>query len=422
MDEVLNALQRVVEKATFNVDGNKISSAQIRRLYHNQDVNGLRAHISNLAVNQGDFSTLSDALIPFLQRYMHEETGLIGNGFFLCSGGSVRDVYISVEELAKMLVVAGAKLETQRVVELFEEWINGICLRIPECVILEGLEIETPFTYNGIEIFKQTFSSDIPIRFPSLMSSLQEEKVVASRKVNLSPALYKPSRKKWTNIEDNVWAQPSLKDWSIENYESYWNRFCEAVSLVLGSFVGWQRVWREWDELNAFQRFSRSFSSMEKRSFDTALRQKSFSLGILTEATEISRKRKSSGVQGIDLAIRRWVRSYLGEQEDQLIDLRIALEALYVQGAQHEIAKTVAARGAWHLGGNFEERRTYYEILQKLYQDASRVIHAGSAKYVKEDDALLDQGREACRKAILAILNDGTPDWTDLVLGKAFDF
>ena len=283
-----------------------------------------------------------------------------------------------------------------------------------------GVKIENHFSHDGIEIFEQIFESDFPILYLPWTSKLRQEKkkVVGSIEVDLPPAFYKPSRKSWAGIEDDAWVQPNLKNRKPQEFGIYWDRICEAMTLTLGGFVGRQKGWRTWDELNAFEEAHSGSRSQRKLAFAAPSVQNLLSRDILVEAVEIDRKRNASDARNLDLAIRRWVGSHVGNREDQLIEFRIALEALYARNTQQEIAMTIATRGAWHLGRTFEERRAYYETLRNLYGDASRVIHAGSVKYVDKDDGLLDRGREACRQAILTILNCGTPDWDKLVLGR----
>ena len=418
MNDILNALSRVVEGATFDLQGSSVSPAQAEVWYRKDDIRDVGVNTKSLIFDRVELSSLVDLLAPHLRHYMHEETGLVGNGIFLSLGGSVKDIYISVEDLAKKLVVAGVKLGPDRVVYLFSGWISGTYLRTKEYVLLEGIKIEAPFSHNGIEIFEHEVEIPIPVPYQSWMPPSKEKKVIGSMEVDVSPALYKPSEKAWNDVEDDVWAQPSLNNWRREDYGASWDRNCEAIAVTLGGFVGWQQAWRQWKELNAFQIGRYGPSSRLKGTFIVPSERILFTRDMLIKSIEIDRKRKTVDAQNLDLAIRRWVRSHIGNLEDQLIELRIALEALYAQGVTQEIARTIATRGAWHLGGEFEERRSHYETLRKVYHDASRVIHAGRIKYADNEGALLESGRDLCREAILAILKDGTPDWDELVLGK----
>ena len=56
----------------------------------------------------------------------------------------MKDAYISIEELAKKLVVVGVKLGPYRVVELFMGWVEGAYLRAREYAVLEWCEDRKP--------------------------------------------------------------------------------------------------------------------------------------------------------------------------------------------------------------------------------------------------------------------------------------
>ena len=48
MDDVLNALHRVVDGATFDLSGNQVSSMRVRTLYRDKDINGIIENTNSL--------------------------------------------------------------------------------------------------------------------------------------------------------------------------------------------------------------------------------------------------------------------------------------------------------------------------------------------------------------------------------------
>ena len=121
----------------------------------------------------------------------------------------------------------------------------------------------------------------------------------------------------------------------------------------------------------------------------------------------------------LDQAISRWMKSKRSSADsDRLIELRIALEALYGKGAMNEKAFRVSTYGAWHLGGTVDERRHVRETLRKAYDDASRAIHAGELKHTKQDKQLLPTAQAYCLRGILKRLEEPkAPAWDELILG-----
>ena len=105
---------------------------------------------------------------------------------------------------------------------------------------------------------------------------------------------------------------------------------------------------------------------------------------------------------------------------DQYIDLRLALESLYLKDFVNEHSQEMRFRlalfGAWHLGGNLDERRTIRKTLRDAYDTASKAVHLGEVPEEARAPLLLAQ--DHCRQGILKLLHEGGPrDWGDLVLG-----
>ena len=131
----------------------------------------------------------------------------------------------------------------------------------------------------------------------------------------------------------------------------------------------------------------------------------------------------------IRIAISRWCKSKetFRTLMDQFIDLRIALEALYLKDFKGEHSQEMKFRlalfGAWHLGSNFQERGTIRRTLRKAYDVASSAVHGGELKFTESNRNLLSEGQQLCRRGILKLLEEEPPDewvdyWGDLVLGS----
>ena len=112
------------------------------------------------------------------------------------------------------------------------------------------------------------------------------------------------------------------------------------------------------------------------------------------------------------IALNRWVQSKRpGTLADRLIDLRVSLEALYVVKDRGKKRQT-ATHGALHLGGTTKERAGRCEVIERVYRDASKVVHAGAIGDEQEADERLGQVQDVCRGGLLKVLEDGGfPDW-----------
>ena len=107
---------------------------------------------------------------------------------------------------------------------------------------------------------------------------------------------------------------------------------------------------------------------------------------------------------------------------DQFIDLRIALEALYLKdftGEQsQEMRFRLALFGAWHLGEDFEGRKEIRKTLRRTYDVASAAVHGGDLEFSEDNRSLLAESQNLCRQGILKLLEEGTPnDWGEMILG-----
>lgn len=99
------------------------------------------------------------------------------------------------------------------------------------------------------------------------------------------------------------------------------------------------------------------------------------------------------------------------------IELRIALETLYLKGDDGEFAFRLADYGAWHLGADFVQRKKYRDILQRAYRLASRAVHAGEVDDTPENRDVLTSAQDLCRKGILKRTDEPEePNWNDLIL------
>ena len=71
--------------------------------------------------------------------YKSSESGRIGNGLYHLKGSLASPRLPSVEDYAKMLVLAASRIGSERVAELFAEWFQGKGIRVRSCVLLKGI-------------------------------------------------------------------------------------------------------------------------------------------------------------------------------------------------------------------------------------------------------------------------------------------
>lgn len=128
----------------------------------------------------------------------------------------------------------------------------------------------------------------------------------------------------------------------------------------------------------------------------------------------------------LDLAIDRIVASYgvaSGDFgfADPIVDVSIALEAMYGPFRRRTIVESLSQRAGWVLGGTKGKRNKIAGVVKRFYEDSrSNVIHAVSplAYHERELSDALEAGRDIARDSVLAMLEDDlladeVSDWED---------
>lgn len=123
------------------------------------------------------------------------------------------------------------------------------------------------------------------------------------------------------------------------------------------------------------------------------------------------------------IAFRRFRDSSLRERdEDSIIDLMIAAEALFTKDSNSEMTFRLSTRAARFLGVDAADRHIAYQLFKRAYDRRSKIVHGVE---VPIDEELLDQLSERMRAAIKRVtfdISDGTAppgdiaDWDALLL------
>ena len=423
--ELTVLLSEVVDQATFDVLGRGIFSATKLREMHCQSTGLDKAVLISSAqpqVKKDLMRKLTQQLRSILGQYIANDG--IGNGFAFIGG----TIHITVTDFALELVRAAAILGPVQVTQIVYEWAKGDPVPYRTCVVLSGISVDQPLEIDrgirfiGLPNSSLELSAHLPWHVtPGVETSTLLRAVKATIDCRARPALYRFDRYD-PKIVECTWAYGAFSsDLSLD-------ALCEALSLACDSHVSWRVYWFECDSINEFNALG-GYLGGRPRTFDIFSHSstKKMSQQHLEYARTVLDKRLAKENAGrrrdLDLAIRRWMGSK-GSKDfaDQLIELRIALEALYLPGTRNEIRFHLATRGAWHLGADFNERRKYQEILRDVYDLGSKAVHASGVKSSNQDRKLLAEAQDLCRKGILKRLDEaGEPNWNELILGKELE-
>ncbi|KWV91955.1 HEPN domain-containing protein [Erythrobacter sp. YT30] len=108
---------------------------------------------------------------------------------------------------------------------------------------------------------------------------------------------------------------------------------------------------------------------------------------------------------------------------DFALDLGIALEMMLFKGdrSKSEIRNKFAARGAWLLAKDVEDRTSLFGALLEIYDFRSRVAHGGALNLrAKQWHAFRKSQAEQvliAESVFQKVISEGEPDWKRLVLG-----
>ena len=426
MQEMVKLLDEIVQQTKFEARHQGVFSLDKLRTQSRRDKmhGGLTAASAKANVPEDSLETLVHELRPLLSRYIEPESDRIGYGIVDLMGGAPRP---TIADFARILVRAAATLGPNRAVQLVFGWIEGKPLHYQVKILLSGVSIDQPSLEleEGICITRLPKStSDLPayvptfdVHFHGSMSFLGG--AVLSIDCEVGPALYAPpkSGKLWSNTQ-HTWAQGKIPPYAIDT-------FCEALSLACNHCVRRKYSWPDFGDLQEFNLgIGRGVSPSNVPDGGPRI---DLSQEHLEQALDIQSKRDSSQEkQGLGMMISRWANSKRPESSlpDQFIELRIALEALYLKDRSGEKGFRLATYGAWHVGTNFKERMKHHKTLLKMYKIASAAVHASELKDKdkKENRRLLTASQDLCRAGILKIINERREfDWNEMILGAGID-
>lgn len=393
-------------------------------------------------------SRLRACLDDVLGKYIDREAGRIGHAFPMDSanrgssrggGGGVhsRSYESPMAEFAQVLLRGCAIIGTEAFAEMLTGWAEGDPVRYRTSAVLNGLYLEGGAELlPGIRLEPLPKSTDgafgtTPIRSESSIGQYLGRTVLSVDTI-AAPAFYRPK-------PDGPTSQVVAKfepDVALDD-------ICQALALESDGDVRIAFEWNDYGELSLYLSPGRSQSSSKGRGGLDG-RQAGFSAttdfktGIESisipeeEICKLSPNRVGALIEAISgkknsqfrVALSRWCKSResFGTISDQFIDLRVALEALYLKkfkGEQNvDMTFRLALFGAWHLGVGVEDRREIRRTLRDAYGVGSRAVHGQNLEFNEKNRSLLSEGQRLCRLGMLKVLEEGEPDdWEDLILG-----
>jgi len=435
IQDVITSLENCVRQSAFIFNGStEITVQDYRSLFQNRRRDNwkwLPCAAAELKIDDVHVDDLTAKLQPVFRGFTHKKTGRFVNGLTGFIGGTTDWAFPTVEGFAHPLIIAAVKVGAEEISKKLYEWVTDGVFRHPYNVVLQGIDIdETLELAEGIRLTKSpALRPDYPVLLPSLSPSVTRLDVIQmSIDCELAPSFCLPDANPkdqlfWTPTETILGTTSFGRPLETIKKHKWLESFCKSMSLVSNSHVDWHLMWRD---LDAFEAFTDGPGSI---SFQSGYRSSTNDTKISQACLEETRRIQSicegneTAKTSLSLAIDRWVRSKESTSDtDRLIDLRIALEALYANREKGEKAFRVATCGAWHLGRHVKHRIEIRETLRKAYDDSSSVIHGGELKHAVKDRGLVSRAQDICRDGILKRLDETeTPKWQEVTLGGGDD-
>lgn len=453
-DELAMLLGTVLKDATFDLDrvgipqsgryarrdgapdGGRITVARYRELHERNrwdDDELRRAKAAAVGVAEQPMSDLVGFLRALLDGFIDQGTDRIGHavpvGHPESMSAEIHDDGIcdveyasSLGNFAEGLVRGAAVLGADRIAREVSAWREGEPVRVRVCGVVDSFTPERAFALSpGTRVESLPGSSDaLPAWLPErVMANDYLGRAVVSVDAEARPALYRPTGA--AHVESRL---PDAVD--IE-------AVCRALSLECGEYAVPGLYVEDFGDLAAMSRSSHGLTWGAGRlgllrSTDRLRQDAETGVMTLARATRsVCERRVSALLAGMDsatpstgIAIDRWMRAMAARAPlaDSLIDLRIALESVYLPRNARGMRLRLALTGAWHLGGDLAGRRAIYRKLSEIYRLASRAVHEGDVGEDPKGGAALSDGLELCRRAIVKMLTeDDPPGWEDVMLG-----
>ena len=429
-----------------------LSSDQLREMFdrNNRDDPRLqRAMRAHLIRPKELFSQLEHHIRLLLVDYINPDNDLVGHAFPIVRANGSDSVGVQgdgllraewssdVESFVNAMIIGAIILGPEKVASLLSDWADGKPVRYRTSAMLNNGRVRQPVALKeGIRIETLSDSVDgLPAYLPK-HSGLPASSCVGHTMVSIdtaaAPALFRPARSQ-SELTPHVTAVAPVDIYTV----------CQAVSLETDHCVDAGFYWHDYQEL-AFFSFSSgevSFpigtSGLRTRpfgSFSFSRNPNTGSVEFVMEDTltlHLSRVQLSATLSALsqqsneaNTAVSRWMKSKDVYQNlaDRFVDLRVALETLYLTGygpdRRQEMRFRLALAGAWHLGNDFEERQRIFKTLRDAYDTASAAVHGGELNTTTKNSTLLSDAQGLCRQGILKMLKEGPlSKLNDLVLG-----
>ena len=401
--------------------------------------------------------SIKSKLLEFIRKEFSEficEDQIQSASHFIQRGGTTFGS--PLDHLLRQLLRIAIMLGEKKAVSDFDRCTKNPSGPFQYIALLEGIEVE-----KEIQLFESTRIVPIPASTPALPHYLPPDYYVKSIDLlkktllvidaSISPIFCAPlpppppGTDNWSYAENEFQVEIAGENFSNVNVDNtygmiefyvydFYDKFCQALSLTCNSAVQTTVQWRFLEKHELFNLDPLKVSVYSRSPYVNPIRASAVTgEAQIGEAKRLYRKMITldANVAGrLQIPIDRWMKSKTSQApEDKIIDLGIALEALYLsdRDGNSELSFQLRLRAAWHLGRDEAHRKELMKDFSKIYEWRSKVVHTGrlpkktkktpfTQQEIKE---FTEKAQDLCRDSIMKILEDGKfPVWNDLILGE----
>ena len=388
---------------------------------------------------------VNDRVLEFVNRELesyvrngriHSATYAIAGG--LVSGSPVEDV---LQNLLRCAIVDGPSKAAQAFVD---------CTMSSSCsfyqfFLLTGVSIPAPVeVFDGITLLPLPKSlSELPPHLPFLRVepdrlhaiSLNDllGKTLVRVEYEVSPIFHRPAESYTLESGPDQHFSVKLKGQEIPNPNL--NALCQALAVAgrcsVESIMTWASLldYEIFDLSTTWGIGASAYSSTMPRSgLHGSVQLSPPQIDTITTLYRGLTQVPTETWERLRIPIDRWAKSMAEDNPlDQIIDLGIALESLYVPDSQTEVNFRFALHAAWHLGKNKKERQSLRDEFRQIYAARSDVVHTGRLRSPRDKPSFdssrfVSRAQELCWQGITSVIEAGEiPDWSDLIVGRDLD-
>ena len=389
-------------------------------------------------VNEATKSKLLDFIRGEFASIIHEDW-IQPASFFIGGGLS----HYSLDHLLKQLLKITIAFGEEWAISDFDRCAKNTSGSFQYMALLEGIKIEQETQiFEGIQIVPlPTSTSELPHYLPSnfLISHTPVNfmgKTLLIINASISPIFSKPPSEMFQEEfrMEHLPFQVEVTGGKFSNFNEshFYEKFCQALSLVCNSAV---QISLQWKFLANHELFNLSSFAINGVSYRTDVNPGQDTIAGKAEIDEAKClyqnlvKLDPKVREKLQIPIDRWIKSKAdGNPVDKMLDLGIAFESLFLPSDSiDQLSFQFRLRASWHLGKNKTDRKELMDEFKAIYTLRSQAAHNGELPErikIRKGESVptaefIPRAQSVCLKSIKKILEDGKiPDWESLVLGE----